>query len=129
MLTIMSDITAADCLPLVDYFYRRLLADARISYIFTDVAHLDFDKHIPHIATFWEALLFGTGGYVGNAMRPHLELHHKTPLSPDIFAVWLGHWRDSVDALFQGPKAEEAKQKADNIAQLMQHKIALLARP
>jgi hemoglobin len=115
-----------DISRLVAYFYERLLGDVKIAYIFTEVMQIDLAEHLPIIASFWESSLLGTGDYRGNAMRPHLELHRKSPLMDELFEVWLGHWFASIDSLFAGEKAEEAKTKATNIAALMKFKVSMI---
>ena len=37
---------------LMNTFYSRLLSDERINYIFTDVAKIDIEKHLPVIVGF-----------------------------------------------------------------------------
>src|SRR5262245_51753004 len=45
--------TREDCERLVRAFYSRALTDPIIGFIFTDVAHLDVEAHVPVIASFW----------------------------------------------------------------------------
>ncbi len=45
--------TRADCERLVRAFYGRALTDPIIGFIFTDVAELDLDAHVPQITAFW----------------------------------------------------------------------------
>jgi hypothetical protein len=49
----------ADCERLVRAFYGRALTDPTIGFIFTDVAHLDLEAHVPEITSFWETILLG----------------------------------------------------------------------
>lgn len=50
---------ATDIQFLVKAFYEKVKADATIGYLFTEVAKLDFDAHLPVINSFWESVLFG----------------------------------------------------------------------
>jgi hypothetical protein len=51
----MNDIKSrADLELLMDSFYHKLLNDDSIDYIFTDVAQIDIDSHLPVIVDFWE---------------------------------------------------------------------------
>ena len=60
----MKDIENQDDLYyLVDNFYKRLLSDASISYIFTDVVKIKLEEHLPILVTFWSQAIFDTGGY------------------------------------------------------------------
>ena len=63
--------TRADCERLVRAFYGRALTDPLIGWIFTDVAQLDLEAHVPQIASFWETILLGAQSYGGGAFRPH----------------------------------------------------------
>ena len=47
-----------DIILLVDTFYKSVLQYDRINYFFTDVAQLDFEKHMPRMYDFWGTTLF-----------------------------------------------------------------------
>ena len=114
------DITGtADIRRLVDDFYGRALHDPEIGYFFTEVARIDLPAHLPRLYAFWESLLLGGTEYRGNPMQVHEALHRKSPLEPRHFARWLVLWEATVDSLFAGPKALEAKQRARSIADSM----------
>ena len=106
----------ADCERLVRAFYERALVDPIIGWIFTDVAHLDVEAHVPEIASFWETILLGAQTYRGGAFRPHAELHFKVRLRSGHFERWLVLWRETVDELFAGERAELAKSHALRVA-------------
>jgi hemoglobin len=108
--------TRADCERLVRAFYSKALDDAIIGYIFTDVAKLDLEAHVPVIASFWETILLGARSYGGGAFRPHAAVHAKSPLQRGHFERWLALWRETVDELFEGPRAELAKGHAERVA-------------
>jgi len=48
-------------------FYDKLLADSSISYLFTEIAHLDLEHHFPWLLVFWDSMLFGTIDITANA--------------------------------------------------------------
>jgi hemoglobin len=106
----------ADCERLVRTFYSRALEDPVIGYIFTDVAQLDLEAHVPRITSFWETILLGARSYGGGAFRPHAAVHAKSPLRKGHFERWLELWRTTVDELFAGPRAELAKSHAERVA-------------
>ena len=106
----------ADCEALVRAFYGRALVDPVIGFIFTDVAHLDLEEHVPVIASFWETILLGAPSYRGGAFRPHAELNAKVELRSGHFERWLLLWRTTVDELFAGERAELAKAHAQRVA-------------
>jgi len=115
--------TREDCERLVRAFYGRALEDPFIGWLFTDVAHLDLEQHVPRITSFWETILLGARSYGGGAFHPHAQLHAKAPLRPGHFDRWLALWRQSVDELFAGPRAEEAKAHAHRVAYAFNRRI------
>lgn len=106
----------ADCERLVRAFYGRALYDPIIGFIFTDVAQLDLEEHVPKITSFWETVLLGARTYTGGAFHPHATLHGKVPLRSGHFQRWLALWHETVDAEFDGPVAAQAKTHADRVA-------------
>jgi hemoglobin len=108
--------TRADCEQLVRAFYGRALTDQFLGFIFTDVAHLDLESHVPQITSFWETILLGAQSYTGGAFRPHLELNAKVPLRAGHFERWLWLWGTTVDELFAGERAELSKSHARRVA-------------
>lgn len=109
---------------LMNTFYKKLLADNTISYIFTDVIKLNMETHIPIIADFWESILLHKNVYHNNPIKIHLDMNQKTPLLKHHFDTWVRNFNDSVDALFEGSVASMAKERALSIATVMQIKIA-----
>jgi hemoglobin len=108
--------TRADCERLVRAFYSKAMADPIIGWIFTDVARLDLEAHVPVIASFWETILLGAQSYSGGAFRPHAELNAKVKLHPGHFERWLALWNISVDESFAGERAGLAKSHARRVA-------------
>ena len=108
--------TRADIERLVDRFYKVAMVDPLIGHLFTDVAHLDLEKHRPTITRFWETLLLDAGTYGGGAFAVHYALHQKSPLQRGHFDRWVVLWREAVDELFEGQVAEAAKAHGTRIA-------------
>ncbi|NCU05632.1 MAG: group III truncated hemoglobin [Chitinophagaceae bacterium] len=108
---------------LMEKFYDKLLADESISYLFTDVAKIDLEHHFPVLVDFWDSILFQSDTYHKNAMKPHIDLHQQSPLEPHHFKTWLGYFITTVNELFEGEKAELARQRATSIATIMQIKV------
>ncbi len=112
----------ADIDDLMNCFYARAIRDETIGYIFTDVARLDLEHHLPIIGDFWETLLFGTGNYQKHERNPlqiHALLNQKSPLSAKHFRRWLEIFRATVDESFAGERAEFIKLRARAIANRM----------
>ena len=116
----------ADLLQLVSNFYEKLLADDSINYLFTDIAKINLDHHIPVLVDFWDSILFQSDTYQKNAMQPHINLHQKSPLQPQHFETWLRYFNETVDELFEGEKAFLAKERALSIATVMKIKLMQL---
>lgn len=113
-----------DLFLLVDEFYKKLLSDDSISYIFTDIVEIHLEEHLPILVTFWSQAILGTGGYTKNLTQIHLDINKKEYLTPELFKIWLSHFFATVDQYFIGEKAEQIKTQALNIATVMQIKIA-----
>ncbi len=121
----MNDIQNQDDLYLlVDEFYKKLLSDASIRYIFTDVVKIKTEEHLPILVMFWSQAILGTGGYTKNLTQIHLDINAKEQLTPELFKIWLDHFYTTVDEHFKGEKAEQIKTQALSIATIMQIKIA-----
>jgi hemoglobin len=119
-----SDIeTRADVERLVRAFYGRALSDTMIGYLFTDVAKLDLEAHVPEITDFWETILLGAHSYSGGAFAPHASLHHRSPLRGGHFQRWLQLWQGTVDELYAGPRAELAKSHAQRVARAFHRRL------
>jgi hemoglobin len=119
----------ADCEQLVRAFYGKALEDPVIGFIFTDVARLDLEEHVPVITSFWETILLGARSYGGGAFAPHAALHAQVELRGGHFERWLALWRGTVDELFAGERAELAKSHAQRVATAFQGRLAAWPPP
>ncbi|CAN5617075.1 hypothetical protein BH24ACI3_BH24ACI3_13650 [soil metagenome] len=107
---------------LMQRFYTKALGDDVIGYIFTDVAKLDLEHHLPIIGDFWETIVFQTGVYAKHGRNPlqvHGELNLKTPLELPHFKRWLELFDATVDESFAGERADFIKLRARAIANRM----------
>ena len=124
------DITSREDIDhLLRHFYGLAMEDEVIGYLFTDVAHLDLEAHLPVIGNFWESVLLQRPVYQGNPMRLHQALHAVSALRAEHFQRWFALWSDSVDALFAGDVATEAKRRAAIVAEAMQHHLRIESPP
>ena len=108
---------------LVDTFYSKVKTDELIGYIFTDIAKVNWEKHLPVMYSFFENMLFYTGSYTGNPMELHKHINRLYPLTAEHFVRWNLLFTTTVDELFTGDKAELVKQRAKSISAVMQIKI------
>jgi hemoglobin len=112
-----------DIETIVNQFYDKVRADEVIGFIFTDIAKVNWEAHLPIMYDFWEFTALGTGSFNRNAMTPHFELNEKIKLMPEHFERWLKLFNETVDELFAGKNADNMKGRAQNIARLMEHKL------
>ena len=115
--------TREDLLLLVQQFYKKLLADDSINYLFTDIAKIDLDHHLPVLVDFWDSILFQSDTYHKNAMQPHIVLNQKSPVKKEHFETWLRYFTESVDDLFAGSNSFVIKERALSIATVMKIKL------
>jgi len=121
----MNDIQNQDDLYIVvDEFYKKLLADEAISYIFTDVVKIKLEEHLPILVSFWSQSILGTGGYFNNLTQIHLDVNSKSYLSKELFEIWLEHFEAAINENFKGFNCERMKNMAHNLSTIMQIKIA-----
>lgn len=115
--------STADIEELVGQFYGKVRQDALVGPIFDVVAQVDWERHIPRLVGFWSTILLGSDEYRGNPVLPHLALGHKTTIRSAHFDQWLTLFRQTVDDLFVGERAEQAKIRAQSIALVLQSKL------
>ncbi|MCB0541168.1 MAG: group III truncated hemoglobin [Bacteroidetes bacterium] len=119
-----SDITnRKDIELLVNTFYENVRTNSVLGYIFDDVAKIDWETHLPKMYSFWSSILLGERSFSGNPMQKHIALSKITEMTDKEFSEWLHLFTVTVDELFTGEKANEAKLRAGNIARLMLHNI------
>jgi len=102
---------------LVTSFYKKVREDNVLGPFFNDVIK-DWDNHLERLTTFWEASLFLKTKYTGNPLEVHVKVDadndHK--ISEYHFGLWLNLWVQTIDELFKGDFAENAKFKARKMA-------------
>jgi len=108
---------------LIDTFYIKVRDSESLGYIFDKVANVNWENHMPIMYDFWESILFHSGSYKRNAMQAHVKLNEKTLLTKVHFDQWLIIFKTTVDELFEGEVANNAKTRALSIATMIQIKI------
>src|SRR3569833_3409062 len=114
--------TEEDIKLLVDSFYQKVNADDLLGPIFNDLAQVNWAEHLPTMYRFWGALLLRNNSYQGQPWPKHAVL----PVNTAHFSRWLGHFKQTVDEHFTGPKAVEAKNIAASIADTFQNRMQLV---
>lgn len=113
-----------DIEKLFTIFYEKVFVDEVIGYFFTEVAKTNIETHLPHIADFWEMVLFQKEGYSKNVLQVHQHLHEQSQMSAAHFHRWIKIFYETVDAHFEGEYAEKAKQRGLSVATVIQTKLA-----
>jgi hemoglobin len=120
----VADLTCrADVEALLHRFYGQVMVDDVLAEPFTELRIKGLDSHIPVMADFWETVLFRAGLYRGSALHAHRHVHQRTPLSGHHFVRWLTTWNNTVDEMFQGPVAKQAKTQGARIAWAMHRRL------
>jgi hemoglobin len=114
----------SDIKLLVDTFYSKVNGDKLLSPIFNDKAKVHWDAHLPTMYKFWGTQLIGTMDYKGQPFPPHM----KFDLQSGHFQRWIELFTGTVNELFEGPTADLAIYKAQNIAQIFQYKLGIIKR-
>lgn len=111
--------TIEDVQKLVNTFYGYVQADDLLGPIFNGVIQDNWDVHLQKMYRFWQTILLDEHTYRGRPFPPHARL----PIHQDHFERWLGLFHGTVDTLFEGDIAEEAKSRALKMATMFNHKI------
>ncbi|GAA4442560.1 hypothetical protein GCM10023188_42390 [Pontibacter saemangeumensis] len=114
-------LTLGDIRQLVDLFYTRVRADALLGPIFEERIKDNWARHLDIMYRFWQTVLLGELTYQGSPGAKHITL----PVSGEHFEKWLSIFYTTVDELFTGSKATEAKWRAARMAEMFAGKIAL----
>ena len=107
----------------VNRFYSKVNDDGLLAPVFASKIPAEaWPAHLQRMYAFWNAILFSETGFNGNPMQKHMSL----PIEEKHFSKWLYLFNQTIDELFVGPKATEAKTRAASIAQIMNFKISSL---
>lgn len=115
-----SDIrTLEDIKLLVDSFYGRVRVNPVLGGIFEGVIRDRWPQHLEKMYRFWQTILLEEHTYHGRPFVPHASM----PLQAVHFEHWLRLWHETVDEFFEGPLAEDAKDRGNKMAALFFSKI------
>ncbi|MCG9791596.1 group III truncated hemoglobin [Flavobacterium algicola] len=114
MTTTLKDITnREDIAILVRTFYDRIRADDEINFYFNEMI-TDWEEHLEKLTDFWEMNLFGGKKYKADPLQAHVKVdaHFEGKIGPNEFGIWLNHWAQTLDELFEGENVEILKRRA-----------------
>lgn len=116
----MEDIrTSKDIQKLVNTFYGHIRKDELLGPIFNGhIADEQWPQHLDTLSKFWEVNLLGDTGFRANPRAKHLGVDKNLNYSVESkhFERWLQLWYGTIDTLFLGRIAEQAKNQALNMA-------------
>lgn len=104
-----------DVALLVHTFYAKVRADDLLGPIFEPIIKDNWAPHLNRMVDFWSTILLYTRKYKDDPMPKHLQL----PVEQRHFDRWLSLFNETLDALFAGEVAENAKLRAASIARIM----------
>lgn len=114
------DIAVLDDIRLmVDTFYGKVREDNTLKDIFNTVIQDRWPAHLEKLYSFWQTVLLDKHTYYGSPFFPHTKL----PIDKDHFDQWLAHFYETVDENFEGKKADEAKWRAQKMAEMFMYKL------
>jgi hemoglobin len=108
-----------DVKNLVDTFYGKVRQDQLIGPIFEERIQDRWPQHLAKMYTFWQTVLLGEHTYYGSPFPPHAQL----PVDHTHFERWLLLFKETIDNLFSGKIADQARWRADRMAEMFQFKI------
>jgi len=120
--------TREDIKVLVSTFYDKVRAEETLGPFFTTKIK-NWEVHINHLTTFWESSLFITrplkNRYKGNPITIHNKVdkengHGITELH---FGIWLNLWVQTVNELYEGEYAENAKRRVRKMGSFLYLKL------
>lgn len=111
--------TLEDIMRMVDTFYERVRGNALLGPVFAERIGDRWPAHLEKMYRFWQTVLLEEHTYSGRPFAPHADM--------DVYEVhfreWVGLFTRTVDELFEGPKAEEARSRGTLMAAIFNSKI------
>ncbi|HET8827877.1 MAG TPA: group III truncated hemoglobin [Pelobium sp.] len=105
----------ADIEKLVNTFYNKVKAEPTLFAVFDPIVKDNWPAHLQKMVKFWSTLLLYTREYKDDPLTSHMPL----PLTKAHFETWIALFNETLDELFEGTIAENAKKRADSISRIM----------
>ncbi len=108
---------------LVISFYVKVRADEVLAPFFSGIE--DWELHFEQLTTFWESSLFLQTKYYGDPLQAHVKVdkEHNHSITEYHFGIWLNLWYQTIDELFAGEVAQNAKRRARKMGTFLYLKI------
>ena len=106
---------------MVNTFYGKVREDQLLGPVFNGRIQDRWPEHLEKMYRFWQTVLLEEHTYYGAPFPPHakLQVEHLH------FERWMQLFDQTVDELFSGEKAEEAKWRGKKMAQIFEVKIEM----
>ncbi len=120
--------TREDIFLLVSTFYKKVRLNDTLGPFFNEIIK-NWDEHLSHLTTFWETSLFFTKKrdvkYSGNPIEVHIKVdaENNNSITELHFGIWLNLWVQTIDELYSGEMAENAKRRARKMGTFLYLKI------
>jgi hemoglobin len=106
---------------LVNSFYGKVREDEILAGLFNNRIGDRWPEHLEKMYRFWQTVLLGEHTYYGAPFVPHAQL----PVQHMHFERWMELFNSTVDELFAGEKADEAKWRGKKMAEIFEMKIEM----
>ncbi|MCA0429558.1 MAG: group III truncated hemoglobin [Bacteroidetes bacterium] len=117
------DISSIDDIKLmVNTFYDRIKLDKLLGPIFNERIQDRWPQHLEKMYRFWQTILLNEHTYNGSPFPPHANM----PVDVTHFNLWVQIFHNTVNDLFSGPIADEAKYRGELMASIFNSKIDYL---
>ncbi|WP_194767749.1 group III truncated hemoglobin [Tamlana sp. I1] len=116
--------TREDVHLLVSSFYDKIRSDEELGPFFNNLIK-DWPAHIENLTNFWEASLFLKTKYLGNPLEAHIKVDQDNNhcINERHFGLWINLWFETIDELFEGDYAQNAKHRARKMGTFLYMKI------
>lgn len=111
--------TIEDVKLMVNTFYERIQKNEILGPIFEEKVSGRWPEHLEKMYRFWQTILLGEHTYNGAPFPPHARM----PIDEAHFIIWVKTFTTTVDDLFSGDVADEAKKRGTLMAALFNSKL------
>lgn len=111
--------TLDDIKLLVNTFYEKVQQDPLIGPVFNNKIGDRWPEHLEKMYRFWQTILLEVHTYSGSPFPPHKHL----PVEKEHFDRWMEIFIETIDSLFVGKTSDEAKLRANAMAEMFFYKI------
>jgi hemoglobin len=108
-----------DVKQLVNVFYGKVRENEMLAPVFNERIQDRWPEHLEKMYRFWQTVLLEEHTYFGAPFPPHAKLQ----VAHAHFEKWMELFNQTVDELFVGERAEEAKWRGQKMAQMFEIKI------